>query len=282
MNDRLMNNEKGFTLIELLVAMVISTILLGAAMYTYTKQDNLLRTENKNLKLRDYVRLAMDQLDNNLRMAGAGFPPGDSDAGRPARGVSNAEADTITFMANTEGNSTNADFDMVVASNGFLVPSGSAASFAPNDTVVFFNAEDPLDWNQRTIGTISAVTVFGINHDSIVWSAGVNGFNFEPLDDGVAVVINQYHTYILDYNAGTQTITESVDGAAAVAIASQVSSLTFSYWDADGTALTTFPLSAADLGNVRRVQIMIIVVDDDDPTVTATLITDVNMRNMGI
>jgi len=282
MNNSLMKNQRGFTLIELLVAMVISTILLGAAMYTYTKQDNLLRDENKNLKLRDYVRLAMDQLDNNLRMAGAGFPPGSSTAGRPARGVTNAEADTITFMANTEGISTNADFDMAVASNGFLVPSGSAASFAPNDTVVFFNAEDPLDWNQRTIGTISAVTVFGINHDSIVWSAGVNGFDFEPLDDGVAVVINQYHTYILDYNAGNQTITESVDGAAAVAIASQVSSLTLSYFDADGTALTTFPLSAADLGNVRRVQIMIIVVDDDDPTVTATLITDVNMRNMGI
>ena len=149
MNDRLMNNQKGCTLLELLVAMVISTILLGAAMYTYTKQDNLLRTENKNLKLRDYVRLAMDQLDNNLRMAGAGFPPGDSDAGRPARGVSNAEADTITFMANTEGISTNADFDMAVASNGFLVPSGGAASFAPNDTVVFFNAEDPLDWNHQ-------------------------------------------------------------------------------------------------------------------------------------
>ncbi|MCH7651627.1 MAG: hypothetical protein IIA63_10780 [Nitrospinae bacterium] len=121
------------------------------------------------------------------------------------------------------------------------------------------------------------------NFDVIAWSpSNKNDFLFHPIDDGVAVVLNQYHTYTLAYDAGTQTITESVDGAAAVAIASQVSSLTFSYYDADGTALTTLPLDATDLGNVRRVQIMIIVADDVDPSVTATLLTDVNMRNMGI
>jgi prepilin-type N-terminal cleavage/methylation domain-containing protein len=283
MNDRLMNNDKGFTLIELMVAMTISVILLGAAMYTYNKQDQVLRDENKNLKLRDYARLAMDQLDNNLRMAGAGFPPGSSTAGRPARGVSNADATTITFMANTEGISTNANFDMLsVNDNGFLVPSGSAADFSVGDTVVFFNAEDPDEWNAYPIDNMGTTTISGVNYDTIDWSpSDKNDFTFEPIDDGVAVLLNQYHTYTLAYNAGNQTITESVDGAAAVAIASQVSSLTFSYFDANGTALTTLPLNATDLGNVRRVQIMIIVVDDIDPTVTATLITDVNMRNMG-
>ncbi|MCH7498721.1 MAG: hypothetical protein IH886_01715 [Nitrospinae bacterium] len=271
--------------------MAISTLLLGAAMYTYTKQDQVLRDENKNLKLRDYARLAIDQLDNNLRMAGAGFPPGDSDAGRPARGVSNADATTITFMANTEGISTNANFDMPsVNSNGFLVPSGSLAPFSVGDDVVFFNVEDPDEWNAYPITGIGTTTivdypVLGVNttFDVIAWQGGnKNDFPFEPIDDGVAVVLNQYHTYILAYNAGTKTITESVDGAAAVAIASHVSSLTFSYYDADGTALTTLPLGATDLGNVRRVQIMIIVIDDIDPDTTATLLTDVNMRNMGI
>lgn len=284
MNNRLMKNQKGFTLIELMIAMAISTLLLGAAMYTYTKQDQVLRDENKNLKLRDYARLAIDQLDNNLRMAGAGFPPGDSDAGRPARGVSNADATTITFMANTEGISTNANFDMPsVNTNGFLVPSGSAAPFSVGDDVVFFNVEDPDDWNAYPISGIGTTTVSGVNYDIIAWSGGnKNDFPFEPIDDGVAVVLNQYHTYILAYNAGTKTITESVDGAAAVAIASHVSSLTFSYYDADGTALTTLPLDATDLGNVRRVQITITVIDDIDPDTTATLLTDVNMRNMGI
>ena len=293
MNNRLMKNQKGFTLIELMIAMAISTLLLGAAMYTYTKQDQVLRDENKNLKLRDYVRLAMDQLDNNLRMAGAGFPPGDSTLATPrlAQGVSNADATTITFMANTEGISTNANFNMPsVNSNGFLVPSGSLAPFSVGDDVVFFNAEDPDEWNAYPITGIGTTTivdypVLGVNttFDVIAWQASnKNDFLFQPVKDGVAVVLNQYHTYILAYNAGTQTITESVDGAAAVAIASQVSSLTFSYYDADGTALTTLPLDATDLGNVRRVQIMIIVADDVDPSVTATLLTDVNMRNMGI
>lgn len=283
MNNRLMKNQKGFTLIELLIAMAISTLLLGAAMYTYTKQDQVLRDENKNLKLRDYARLAIDQLDNNLRMAGAGFPPGDSDAGRPARGVSNADATTITFMANTEGISTNANDDMTSGDREFRVPLGSAAAFSVGDTVVFFNAEDPDDWNAYPIVSIGTITILGVTYDTIIWSPSNKlDFDFKPIEDGVAVLLSQYHTYTLAYNAGNQTITQSVDGAAAVAIASQVSSLTFSYYDADGIALTTLPLDATDLGNVRRVQIMIIVVDDDDPNVTATLITDVNMRNMGI
>ncbi|MDH5764135.1 MAG: type II secretion system GspH family protein, partial [Nitrospinota bacterium] len=176
-----MKNEKGFTLIELLVAMSMSVILLGAAMYTYNKQDNLLRTENKNLKLRDFSRLAMDKLDNSLRMAGAGFPPGDSNApacasdpgtSRAAKGLTDADATTITFRANTEGISTNANFDMTSAnSNGFLVPSGSAAPFTVGDTVAFFNAEEPCEWNAYPVAGKGTATLGGINYDVIGWSA---------------------------------------------------------------------------------------------------------------
>ena len=282
-NNRSMNNEKGFTLIELLIAMGMSAILLGAAMYTYTKQDALLRNENKNLKLRDYARLAMDQLEGDLRMAGNGFPPGDSTAGRPARGVSNADATTITFMANTDGVSTNASFDFVsVNTNGFFVPQGSSADFAVGDDVVFFEAENPDKWNAYPITGLGTTTVGAITYDVIAWSpSDKNDFPFEPIADGVAVLLNKYNTYVFAYNAGNKWITQSVNGGGAVTVATKVSSVTFSYFDADGTALTTLPLSAADLGNLRRIQIMLIVEDDDDNTVTATLMTDVNLRNMG-
>lgn len=281
MNNRLMKNQKGFTLIELLIAMAISTLLLGAAMYTYTKQDQVLRDENKNLKLRDYARFAITELGENLRMAGFGFPPGDSAAGRPAQGVSNADATTITFMANTENITTYAASDNDdPTSNAVQVL--DVSPFSVDDNVVFFNAEDPDDGR---FGLLTSV----IPGPKLIGFGSQNGFTFEPIDDGVAVMVNQYHTLTYTYNSVNQIITLTDDNGTGnvgddttVTVASQVSSLTFSYFDADGAALTTLPLNATDLGNVRRVQIMIIVVDDIDPSVTATLITDVTMRNMGI
>lgn len=281
MNNRLMKNQKGFTLIELLIAMAISTLLLGAAMYTYTKQDQVLRDENKNLKLRDYARFAITELGENLRMAGFGFPPGDSAAGRPAQGVSNADATTITFMANTENITTYAASDNDdPTSNAVQVL--DVSPFSVDDNVVFFNAEDPDDGR---FGPLTSV----IPGPKLIGFGSQNGFTFEPIDDGVAVMVNQYHTLTYTYNSVNQIITLTDDNGTGnvgddttVTVASQVSSLTFSYFDADGAALTTLPLNATDLGNVRRVQIMIIVVDDIDPSVTATLITDVTMRNMGI
>jgi len=281
MNNRLMKNQKGFTLIELLIAMAISTLLLGAAMYTYTKQDQVLRDENKNLKLRDYARFAITELGENLRMAGFGFPPGDSAAGRPAQGVSNADATTITFMANTENITTYAASDNDdPTSNAVQVL--DVSPFSVDDNVVFFNAEDPDDGR---FGLLTSV----IPGPKLIGFGSQNGFTFEPIDDGVAVVVNKYHTLTYTYNSVNQIITLTDDNGTGnvgddttVTVASQVSSLTFSYFDADGAALTTLPLNATDLGNVRRVQIMIIVVDDIDPSVTATLITDVTMRNMGI
>lgn len=286
-----MKNEKGFTLIELLIAMGISVILLGAATYTYTKQDALLRNENANLKLRDFARMAMDQLESDLRMAGNGFPPGGSSPSspdcsgpdpNPARGVSNADVTTITFMANTDGVSTNASFDFSSSlSNGFFVPLGSAADFAVGDDVVFFEAENPCKWNAYPISSISTVVVGPTTYDNIGWSGGnKNDFPFEPIEDGVAVLLNKYHTYTFAYDAGNKWITQSIDGGGAVTVATKVSSLIFRYFDANNTELTR-PLDATDLGNLRRIQIMLIVEDDDDNTITATLMTDVNLRNMG-
>jgi type IV pilus assembly protein PilW len=283
MNSKPKNNEKGFTLIEMLVAMAISVILLGAAMYTYTKQDSLLRDENKNLKLRDFARFAMTELDENLRMAGFGFPPGDSDAGRVAQGVVQAQDTTITFMANIDNITTFASSDNDdPTSNAVQVL--DVSSFSVDDNVVFFNVEDPDDGR---FGPLTSV----IPGPKLIGFGSQNGFTFEPIDDGVAVVVNKYHTLTYTYNAGSKIITLTDDNGTddgggddtTVTVASQVSSLTFSYFDADGNALGT-PMNGGnpDLGEIRRVQIMIIIVDDDDPSVTATLMTDVTMRNMGI
>lgn len=111
---------------------------------------------------------------------------------------------------------------------------------------------------------------------------------FLPVTDNAAVEINNYHVITYTYNSGPQTITVTDDqGTAAngddttTMVANKVSDLTFTYFDADDTPLTTLPLSAADLGEVRKIGISITAVNDDDPSITALLLTDINLRNMG-
>ena len=282
MNHRPMNNEKGFTLIEMLIAMSISVILLGAAMYTYTKQDQVLRDENMNLKLRDYARLAMDQLDDNLHMAGYGFPAGDSAAGRPAQAIDVADATILTYKANTGNISTRADQNSTATTNNWVWAADPvAAGFAVDDNVVFFNVRDPSQWN--------AYPIAGVNTTTIVWTGGnQNGFDVQPTL-GVPVLVNKYHTITYNYNAGGQIITVTDDNGTddgggddtTTTIATNVSNLTLSYFDADGNPLTTLPLSAADRGEVRKIQISLTVVDEIESSMTAILQTNVHLRNMG-
>ena len=149
MIHRQMKNEKGFTIIELLIAMVIGIVLLGVAIYTYSKQEKLLREETRSLQTRDYARLAMDRVISNLLLAGYGFPPGDSAAGRPARGILNADATTITYVANTENKSAYANDDSSIPSNDGLVVA-DASPFAINDNIVFFDVTKGVFGNDNT------------------------------------------------------------------------------------------------------------------------------------
>ena len=292
MIDRQMKNEKGFTLIEMLIAMAMGIVLLGAAVYTYSKQDKVLREENRSLKTRDYARLAMDRLVDNLLLAGYGMPPGDSTlvTPRPARGFTNADVTTLTYRANTEGISTNSSFDRAFNVAGFLVPGGTEAAFTVGDQVVFFNVEEPEDWNDtKTLSTVAAVVIGATTYGFLSWS-GNNGIAYNPIADDVAVVLNQYHTIIITYDAGAQTITITDDQGTGTnittTVASRVSDLTFSYFDMNGNPLTVLttgdPTNAAALGNIRKIGISITTVNEDDPSITTLLLTDITLRNMGI
>jgi len=276
-------NEKGFTLIEMLISMAIGVVLLGTAIYTYTKQDSLVRDENSNVQLRDFARLAMDALVPDIRMAGYGFPPGDSGKGRPAQGIDVADATTLTYFANTDNVLTYANGDRLSADNWIDAIDPLAAGFVAGDNVVFFNANDPNEWNRYPAA--------GVSNAMLVWDPlgpSPNGFDIQPVTNGVPTVINKYHIININYNAGTQIITVTDDnGTAAVGddttitVADNVSDLTFSYFDPDGTELTALPLSAADLGEVRRIQISVTVVNPDQTDMTVTLSTNVHLRNMG-
>lgn len=303
MMDRKMKNEQGFTLIELLIAMAIGIILLGASIYTYTRQDSLLRQENRSIQTRDFARMTMDRLADDLILAGSGFPPGNSDAGRPAYGITNADVATLTYRANTDNTTVYVDGNSTVATNKSLkVPATpSTYGFAIDDNVVFFDVQTPTKWNTKTYTTLATPGSFFF----MEWGTSVAAQNgnfgaeggggdgtFEPIADNVAIPINKYHNITYTYDSGAKTIAVwddqgNDDGGddTTITIANNVSAFSFSYFDEDGTAIGGLPLTDAggNLGaDIRKIQISLTIENEIDPDITETLLTDINLRNMGI
>ena len=78
------------------------------------------------------------------------------------------------------------------------------------------------------------------------------------------------------FNAGTRAIMRD-PGTGAAMLAADVDSLRFSYYDADGDSLTTFPLSASDAALVHVIGITFTAEDRDSHPIT--LSTRVTLRN---
>ena len=292
MIDRQKKNEKGFTLIEMMIAAAMGVVLLGAAIYTYTKQDKLLRNENRKLQLRDFARMTMDELEPMLRMAGNGLPPGNSVAGRDAIGIASADATSITFLANTDGVSTSLSLDCGALQ--YFVPVEESAGFAAGDSISIFDTRDPTRAEQRVLLSAGGGTLTpglcpdlsgNVTTDGLFWGTGNLLTNmYRPFLNGAAVVVYKYNTITYTYNSGPQTITVTDDQGngtnITTTVANNVSDLTFSYFDATGGALT-IPLSASELAAIRRMNVSLTIVDETEPDETVLLITDINMRNMG-
>jgi prepilin-type N-terminal cleavage/methylation domain-containing protein len=283
MINRQMKNEKGFTLIEMLIAMSMGVVLLGAAVYTYSKQDKLLREENRSLKTRDFSRLVMDRVIDNLIIAGYGFPPGNSGTGRPARGITNADVTTLTYRANTENITTYVNVDNTDP-NSNILKVVDTTDFTVGDNVVFFNVEDPASWNTKVLNAKNSTTL-----GWVTGALGRNEYAFLPQDKNLAVSVSQYHVITIAYNSVAQTITITDDQGdgnnITTTVANNITNLAFSYFDKTGTPLTvlttTDPADPTELGEIRKVGVLITTASADDPAITETLLTDINLRNMG-
>ena len=62
--------QTGFTLIELLVALSISSILIAAAFRMFTSQQKVYEVQSDVMEMQQGVRIAMDILVRDIRMAG--------------------------------------------------------------------------------------------------------------------------------------------------------------------------------------------------------------------
>lgn len=123
---------------------------------------------------------------------------------------------------------------------------------------------DPFD---PPIGLVGLVTA---NATQIRIRADLNG-------DGALQTTEPSEDVTYSYDGTAKTITRN-PGAGAAVLVPNVTGLTFTYYNAAGTALTPLPLSAANAALVRTVGVSITSQDRDSKSITLT--TRIALRNM--
>tara|TARA_B100000315_G_scaffold141720_1_gene130781 strand:+ start:2878 stop:3570 length:693 start_codon:yes stop_codon:yes gene_type:complete len=74
---KLSANQDGFTLIELMIAAAITLLVLSGAYEVFTSQQKAYGTQDRVAEMQQNVRVAMDMMTRNIRMAG--YDPTDSE-----------------------------------------------------------------------------------------------------------------------------------------------------------------------------------------------------------
>ena len=75
-----MQTQHGFTLIELLIALAVGSLLMGGIYGILIQQRNAYARHQQMLEMRQNVRMGLDVMANDIRMAGYD-PTGNAGAG---------------------------------------------------------------------------------------------------------------------------------------------------------------------------------------------------------
>ena len=95
--------QRGFTLIELLIALAVGSLVMGAIYGVLVQQRNVYARHQQTLEMRQNVRLGLDVMSNDIRMAG--FDP----TGNAGAGIVTAQADLMRFTIDRNGSGTIGD-----------------------------------------------------------------------------------------------------------------------------------------------------------------------------
>ena len=98
-----MQTQRGFTLIELLIALAVGSLLMGGIYGILIQQRNVYAMHQQLLEMRQNVRMGLDVMSNDIRMAG--FDP----TGNAGAGIVTAEADLMRFTLDRNGSGTIGD-----------------------------------------------------------------------------------------------------------------------------------------------------------------------------
>lgn len=254
-NSKNIQNERGFTLIEMMIAGVLGVIVLGVAVYIFTKQETILKTENASTNIRAKGRHAIKVLTQELKEIGFGLPTTEGlVAPDPV-----ANSSTITYRANL--NSVRATTPPSAANGGSLNDTdidvvADGTNFSDNDKIIIYNPS----YSDSELNTVSGTPTA----TNIPLGSGLaNNYSYGAI--AKLVTINKYNDVVIDLN-GTN-IRKTVDGGTPIPLISDVSDLTFDFYGVTQTTL------------VSAIGITITMQDPSDPSITQDFNTDITLRN---
>ncbi|CCQ91035.1 hypothetical protein NITGR_550037 [Nitrospina gracilis 3/211] len=274
---RMNKNQQGFSVIELIVVMGITTVLMGAAMYTFMKQEKVIRIEQSAAQIRAAGRAGINELAKELRRIGYGMPRG--------HGLYSIGSDYVYWWINTDEATTAVTADVT---SGDVLLNVQDASLMATQTggfgyLMLRTVKQADQWNMvrfsTGVGTIVNLLSMYPNQD------------FSVSTDTVQLSKMRYQR--ITHNAGTNVVQFYDDGDPVVPLVHNVKSVAFTYSNSAGTAVTV-PLSnsgwTSSVGNttgsnnihtIRKIGITLTMEDPEDFAEDIILKTDVNLRNMG-
>lgn len=243
-------DQRGFTLTELLITLAILGLIMTAVATVQIAGNRIFFTGENQAEAQQAARAAM-LMEDDLRLIGTGCPvPGCFGGAAPCNqaqaaptSVCQATATSIVFWADLANASSNTALN-VLNVGGTVINVRSAVGFAVGDRVFIING------NTFETKTLSAVNVGG---NTVTVSTGLVNGGAQVYPIGTVVGRPQVVTYSL---AGTTLSRDSGAGGGLQPIATGISNLTFSFFNAADAALAPLPLSAANVPLVRRIQVV--------------------------
>ncbi len=297
------SRAKGFTIVELLVVMLIGAILAVSVVATFVNQTRVMALNEDLVDLEQNLRIGMDMLVRDVRMAGAyisdGFPSF-------VIGAIDYDADGVNDLL-SEGGGANPDAIMlqysIDAGTKIRIYNGSAANLrvcAPSglsvgQKIAGTSVDSPPETRTIEVTLVGSVSCPGVgcpgnNCDKINFSPGGSFFNSPgglgaDYEEGRLWANIQTLTYFISNDAngdGTSddpALMRVLNRGVPAIVAFGINNLQINYLDAGGGSTTT-------LDDIRQVEIQLIGETRNEHNIggsgkrTRTMTTEVLVRNL--
>ncbi len=190
-------NCAGISLIELLIALTVSSVAISATLHMFSAYGLRFTSQHSTMVSNQELRLGLDVLCSEVRLAGAGLLGGESL-------LLKAEPDEIEFYANLSGSATTLTQAAEIGRNELPVAEG--AGWPKGKQVVLCTAVH-CAWNRLAADGRKQSLTF------VTPTA-------EPLPIGSAVfLLNRVRYYLKRQEDGTLRLMREVDGGASTLLA---------------------------------------------------------------
>jgi prepilin-type N-terminal cleavage/methylation domain-containing protein len=290
--------QRGFSLVELLVALVIFLMIVLAVYGASEQMQGFYTRSERRSSIQDNARLVLENMERDLRLAGYGVPAGrDLSPSGAVAGASPwlpaifyADGTALRYRAESDNANTQLTQNTPEATASRIHVTNTALGTFPFGIVLVRSGKQ---WQHMTAN--SASSDGNGPYFSLSSSVSSNG-SFTARATEVFTVEHVFYRFVSNASypygtiqkatavGNTPTITVPADSAFSV-MASNIASCQFEYFARNGTALTSFPLSATDRASVARIVVTITAREREVATGTvqdATLSSEILVRNSAL